>query len=188
MITLYLRDNQNIYSGSGEYDPMGAVPARSTTVEPPALTGSEVARWNGSGWDVLPERPAVPVQSAIDQARASAHSRIDDAYTAQTNQLSEGYPENEQKSWPVQIMEADTVLAGGTAPTPWIDAASAARGVTKQEMANLIKAQDTAYRTYHGQLSGVRQALRDQINAIPDGQRSSIDVLNSIEWPTQTET
>lgn len=127
------------------------------------------------------------IQAAIDQARVSAHRRIDDAYTAQTNQLATGYPENEQKSWPVQIMEADAILAGAETPTPWVDAASAGRGVTRLEMAQLIKTQDTLYRTYHGQLSGVRQALRDQIDAIPDGERTSIAALGAIDWPKPPE-
>lgn len=156
------------------------------TEQPPVQQGGKwVQVWQVN--DLTAGDAASRIQTAINVARAAAHRRIDDAYTAQTNQLAEGYPENEQKSWPVQIMEADAILAGAETPTPWVDAASAGRGITRLEMAQLIKAQDTAYRTYHGQLSGVRQALRDQIDAVPDGERTSIAALDAIDWPEPPE-
>lgn len=137
-------------------------------------------------WEVYaldPEEAADNLARAIDSARQSAHARINGEYTQRTAVLASNYPEDEQKSWPVQIQEANTVLSGGAEPTPWIDNAAAARGITRESLANLIKAQDTAYRQYHGALTGTRQALRDQIDAVPDGDPASIDALNSIQWP-----
>lgn len=74
MITLHIRDAQGIYADSVTVDPMGPVPRRSVAIAPPMMTGTEVARWNGNGWDVLAERPhPTPEEiSAIKQAVAGA--------------------------------------------------------------------------------------------------------------------
>src|SRR5690606_35953754 len=100
-----------------------------------------------------------------------------------TSVLSTGYPEDEQKSWSVQIQEADIVLGADDQPTPWIDAAAPARGATRAALAALIKAQDTAYRQYHGGLTGIRQALRDEVLAVPDDANAPAGFA-AIQWPT----
>lgn len=150
-------------------------------IDPVEQDGAWVQQWEV--YELDPDQVEENIAAAISEARASAHARINDAYTARTQVLAGDYPENEQKSWPVQIQEANTVLSGGAEPTPWIDNAAAARGITRESLANLIKAQDTVYRQYHGALTGTRQALRDQIDAVPDGDPASIDALNAIQWP-----
>lgn len=129
----------------------------------------------------------IPLVEAIETARQAAYERINSEYETRTQALAEGYPASEQQSWPVQIKEADIVLAEVDEPTPWIDHAAPARGITRVELANLIKAQDTAYRQYHGTLTGTRQALRDQIAAVPDDDPESVNVLYEIGWPVETE-
>lgn len=164
-----------------EYDPL-TQGARLTT---PALNAEKniwEVQWEI--YDLDPEDAAAALARAITQARTAAHARINDAYTARTQVLAGGYPENEQKSWPMQIEEANLVLAGSATPTPWIDAAATARGVTRSYLANLIKAQDAAYRQYHGTLTGIRQMLRDMIDNVPDGP-GALETLNSINWPEE---
>lgn len=60
MITLYLWDELNIFSGTSETDPKAAMPARSTPTPPPTLSGEQVAQWSGAGWVVLDSYPDVP--------------------------------------------------------------------------------------------------------------------------------
>lgn len=133
-------------------------------------------------WEVREFTPE-ELAERINSARQEAYDRINAEYESRVQVLAEGYPESEQQSWPVQIREADVVLGEDNEPTPWIDNAAPARGITRQELAQLIKNQDTAYRQYHGTLTGIRQALRDQIAAVPGGQRSSLEALNQISWP-----
>lgn len=57
MITLYLWDFLGMLAGSGEADEEGALPERSTPTKPPKLTGTQVARWTGSGWEKLAAAP-----------------------------------------------------------------------------------------------------------------------------------
>lgn len=70
MITLYQWDEQLIYVGSIECDPAGRLPIRSTTQQPPELTGEQVAQWTGRGWQVLDEKPepAIHAPTADDIA------------------------------------------------------------------------------------------------------------------------
>lgn len=69
MIRVHLRDAMGIYTESADVDEMGPMPPRSTTVEPPALTGAQVASWSGGTWEVLAARPAEPVvPTAVPQS------------------------------------------------------------------------------------------------------------------------
>lgn len=130
----------------------------------------------------------IPIERVIETARQAAYDRINSEYEQRVQVLAQGYPVSEQQSWPVQIQEANIVLGADDEPTPWIDSAAPARGITRTELANLIKAQDTAYRQYHGTLTGTRQALRDQIAAVADDDPASVAALYAIAWPETTPT
>lgn len=133
--------------------------------------------------DMSTEDRAAHTAGAIKVARARALDRVNLGYSAQAATLAAGYPEEEQKSWPVQILEANAVLAGlPEADTPWITAAAPARGISREAMAQLIRDQDTAYRQYHGMLSGQRQALRNKIQTAPETV-ASIAALDAVQWP-----
>ena len=60
MTIVYKVDAQQIFIGAVQIDPFGPLPIPCFTVAPPETTGSEVARWNGTGWDVLTELPPSP--------------------------------------------------------------------------------------------------------------------------------
>lgn len=65
MTTLYLMDEQGIFTASIGFDPMGPVPRNSTLTSPPALTGAQVAQWTGAIWEMLAERPPAPTAPVI---------------------------------------------------------------------------------------------------------------------------
>ena len=58
MITLYRWDEQRLLTGSVQVDEIGEIPLRSTQSPPPKLSGTEVARWTGQGWEKLAEAPS----------------------------------------------------------------------------------------------------------------------------------
>ena len=74
MTTIYTYDNQGIYSGAAECDPLKAVPP-GLLVAPPALTGTQVAQVQGGAWVVLPEYP-VPPTIPLLQRQTEAWERI----------------------------------------------------------------------------------------------------------------
>lgn len=75
------------------------------------------------------------------------------------------------------------MLLDSTVSTPWIDAASDARGIDRLVLANRIVAKDTAYRSIHGRLTGVRQKIEDQIHEADNDivALQAIDIKNG--WP-----
>ena len=121
----------------------------------------------------------------LDEAQQEAHKRINTAYEEATTRLAEGYPENEQKSWATQVKEADIILAGGSEPTPWVDAAAQARGITREALAASIKQNDTLFRQAHGHLTGIRQSLRDQIDDYTETTEDSLRAIAEIDWPRE---
>lgn len=80
MINLNIYDNENVYSHSIEVDEFGAMPNNSTTKELPTLVNDEVARWTGTDWIVLTERPepiidiSIPHSITMRQTKIALHS------------------------------------------------------------------------------------------------------------------
>jgi len=74
MITLYRWNSDNLFFATVDVDETGPLPERSTPTPPPKLTGTQVARWTGSGWEKLaaapePEPPPAPDWPALIAAR-----------------------------------------------------------------------------------------------------------------------
>ena len=59
---LYLWNSEGIFVGTVEADEAGALPLRSTPTKPMKLTGAQVARWTGGGWEKL---AAVPIPESV---------------------------------------------------------------------------------------------------------------------------
>jgi hypothetical protein len=112
--------------------------------------------------------------------KAAALARINAAYTAAVEAQTEGYPEDEVRSWPKQEAEASAWLQDSNAPTPWIDSAAAGRGVSKVELIDRIIANAFLFAPMHGQLTGKRQRLCDQIAAL--GGQPTQQQLDAIQW------
>lgn len=116
-----------------------------------------------------------------ETAIAAAHARINAEYEARVNALTSGYPPNEIASWPKQEAEARAYLANPAAPTPWIDNAATLRGISRNHLVSLIINNANALAPIHGMLTGMRQRLRDQIDAL--GPNPTAQQLDAIQWP-----
>ena len=126
----------------------------------------------------VPPDAATSVASA-DQLRTALTAE----YERRMQAIAAGYPPSERESWPVQTSEAYSLLADSTVSTPWIDAASTARGLDRIELAQRIVAKDTQYRVISGTLSGVRQRIEDQIDAAGDDQAALQAIDVTAGWP-----
>lgn len=176
-ITLYTWDTVGNFSGAVEVDEYAALPHRSTTHKPP----SDDCHWTGSGWEVglLSTPEPQPLQVSSDQLRTALTAE----YERRMQAIAAGYPPSERESWPVQTNEAYALLADPQASTPWIDAASSARGLDRLELAQRIVAKDAQYRVISGTLSGVRQRIEDQIDAAGDDQAALQAIDVTAGWP-----
>lgn len=114
---------------------------------------------------------------------SAAHARINTAYESAVKALTAGYPDTEIASWPKQEAEARKWLVDNAASTPWIDNAASSRGIPKAQFINLVIANADALAPIHGQLSGKRQSLRDQIDAL--GPNPTQEQLDYIQWQPQ---
>lgn len=124
--------------------------------------------------------PPVPSTPTAQQRIAATHARINAAYEASVAGLISGYPQNEVSSWPKQEAEARAWISDNTAPTPWVDGAAATRGISKAVLVAKIIEQADQLAPIHGALTGKRQMLRDQIDAL--GPNATAEQLNAIQW------
>lgn len=135
------------------------------------------------GWTfadgVFSQPPRISPQLTADQLRTALTTE----YERRMQAIAAGYPPSERESWPVQTSEAYALLVDATAPTPWIDAASTARGLDRLELAQRIVAKDAMYRVFSGTLSGVRQLIEDQIDAAGDDQVALQVIDVTAGWP-----
>lgn len=76
-MNFYRWDANGIFFDTVDVDQNGALPACSTPTKPPKLTGSQVARWTGSGWEKLAEAPAPDPLPPPDWAALIAARRYD---------------------------------------------------------------------------------------------------------------
>ena len=57
---IYTFDDNGIYQGEFEVVDVFAPVPKGCLIAPPALTGSQVARWIATSWEVLQEHPVAP--------------------------------------------------------------------------------------------------------------------------------
>lgn len=112
---------------------------------------------------------AAPTAAELLQVeRDRLHRLVNEQYAQRMSAVALPYPQYERESWPIQLQEAQALVADPAAATPWIDACAARRGLECSELAQRILAKDAAYRFISGQLTGARQAHEDAINALQD--------------------
>ncbi|MFJ5297503.1 hypothetical protein ACIQAL_13370 [Pseudomonas sp. NPDC088368] len=84
---LYQWDAAGFFIGQQEVDEDGALPQRSTPTKPPKLTGTQVARWAGQGWEKLAKAPDPdPVQELVE----AVISRYEEAVQNQLDSAAKG--------------------------------------------------------------------------------------------------
>lgn len=76
----YKWNSQNIFFEQVDVDETGPLPECSTPTKPPKLTGTQVARWTGSGWEKLAAAPEAESLPAPNWSALIAARR----YTAET--------------------------------------------------------------------------------------------------------
>lgn len=138
----------------------------------------EYRAWLADGGVPLPAelRPAAEIAAGLRLALAAEYRR-------RIQVIAAGYPLSERESWPVQTEEARALEADPAASTPWVDAAALARGLDRLVLAERIRAKDDAYRQVHGLLTGTRQRIEDQIDAMADDALALSQIDVAAGWP-----
>lgn len=149
---------------------------------PPNPDAVEYRAWLAAGGVPLPaeQRPAPEIAASLRQALAAE-------YRKHIQIIAAGYPLSERESWPVQTEEARALESDATAGTPWIDAAALARGLDRVVLAKRILAKDSKYRQIHGELTGTRQRIEDQIDALAGDAEALSKIDVTAGWPSFEE-
>ncbi|MNQ57315.1 hypothetical protein D3C85_714650 [compost metagenome] len=145
--------------------------------------------WDGSAFVAIGEAPSMthrfdwPTHTWVEQktlavAKATRRALIDQEFCARAAHLTEGYPEPERLTWPVQQAEALAYQANPQAPTPYLDGLAAARGITAADMRQRTLAVVQAFMQASQQIVGTRQALQTSID---DAQ--TVAAVDAVAWP-----
>lgn len=142
----------------------------------------EYKGWLAAGGVPLPAelRPADEIAAGLRQTLAAE-------YRKHIQVIAAGYPLSERESWTVQTEEARALESDEAAATPWIDAAALARGLDRAVLAKRILAKDAKYRQIHGELTGTRQRIEDQIDALAGDAETLSKIDVTVGWPSFEE-
>lgn len=134
------------------------------------------------GLGVLPSwlsvEPRPEVEPSLKQLRDQQLALVNAGFERAVLELTAAYPATERLTWPVQQAEAQAWSKDSSADTPYLDGIAVARGIPLEEMRQKTLAQVRSFLQVTQQLIGVRQGLRDQIDAAV-----SKEAVKAIVWP-----
>ena len=111
-----------------------------------------------SGYQLLLEKEEQErVAAKAEEAKQLVIAEINATFEEEIAAIKAGYTEDEIKSWPQQIAEAEAYQADNTAATPLLDAMIAATGGTKDELVLSIATNATQYAQVFGAALGKKQ-------------------------------
>jgi hypothetical protein len=104
----------------------------------------------------------------VAELRAAALAAVNEAFDAAASAIVAPYPPAERLTWPIQEGEARGVQVDPLAPTPYIDALAASRGVDRLMVIQLVQQNSAGFRAQSAKIIGKRQKWRDAIQAAVD--------------------
>ncbi|SDK78374.1 hypothetical protein SAMN05661010_00071 [Modicisalibacter muralis] len=134
----------------------------------------------------LNEAPPTP----LDDLATAALARINAGYASALKAILDQYPRDETLSFDKQEAQADAWWAwydpdgndqAGTEPTtPYLDSMLITRPIGKLELVNRIRDKAARFSDAHGQATGKRQALEDEVRAALEAEDR--DTLAALTW------
>lgn len=115
------------------------------------------------GWVIFEYEPPEQTPDQIKTRRVLDNNA---AYNRATAAITADYPQLEKDTWPTQDKESKAWVADPSAAlTPWIDRASAIRGIDRDEYLRRTLAKAWQFEVISAYLTGTRQKYEDQIKA-----------------------
>lgn len=110
-------------------------------------------------WPELYETyPEVFPKPTTEQLLDAEAKKIRQHYAQLMDGIVKPYSKTEQLTWDTQVKEADAYLADNSVYTPLLSALAANRGITLQNLIELVKENDNSFRVAIGTLLGRQQA------------------------------
>ncbi|MFP5300061.1 hypothetical protein R2R70_02445 [Cobetia sp. SIMBA_158] len=116
----------------------------------------------------------------LEEAKASALSRINRGYQEAMNQILSSYPIEETITFDKQEREARAWIESSSLnrpETPYLDALLSTRPMDKGELVSRVIAKADAFVALSGAMTGKRQAYEDQIELV-----TTLDEADAIVW------
>lgn len=101
----------------------------------------------------------------LDAVKAARLAEINAGCQTALAGLTQTYPDRELNTFDKQEAEARAWLADNSAPTPFLSALAAARGIELAELARRVVAKADAFAVASGHLVGQRQRMEDMLDA-----------------------
>ncbi|MCX5462793.1 hypothetical protein [Alcaligenes parafaecalis] len=134
------------------------------------------------GLGVLPSwlstEPEPEAQASLEYLREQQLAVVNAGFEQAVFGLTAAYPATERLTWAVQQAEALAWSDDASASTPYLDGIAAVRGIPLEDMRQKTLAQVRSFLQITQQFIGLRQGLRDQIDAA-----GSAAAVKAIVWP-----
>jgi hypothetical protein len=162
MTKYYLWNDQRYFTGSRDF-PDGIKPVNGTTTAP---NNEPNQKWMGNAWENVPQR-----QKTLDEVKLEKVNKATKFYNDIINASIADMAEFERDSWEPQRAEwlryQDDILS----QTPYCDALSTARGITKIDLMDKIGLKIVSIATVQGLLHGKLDLIKaattiEAVNAI----------------------
>lgn len=130
---------------------------------------------DGEGKPTLTDR--LPI--SLEDSKRSYLRLNNNTYEAAIQQHTSAYPQSEKDTWPTQDREIKAwVIDPENALTPWIDAAAAVRGVSREDYLQRTLAKTQQFEQLSAYLTGLRQRYEDQIKSSTTHEQLESIVFN----------
>lgn len=181
MITFYTFDENFIYSGEIEVDPMLPLP-RGTTIMPVGEEGS-IFKWYGNSWIIIDELPPVPetilfpVEELINKINEKRDS-IESSGFPYLNKIFDSDPRSVQRINTV-VQTAQVAMATNTPfEISWTTADNSIIVLSIQDILGIPVALALYANALHQHASSLKNQVRD---ALTDIDRGNINIYEG--WP-----
>jgi len=122
-------------------------------------------------------------EETLESARVARLAEVTTDYNAAVKAFTGSYSTAEQRSWFVQLAEAEAYTKDPAAATPWIDSALAGNGREKAEFVAAILANSKAFTDESGRVTGLLQKAKADIAAA-----ETVDAVKGVTWNFSTAT
>ena len=119
-----------------------------------------------------------PPAVSLETLKSLKHAEINAALENAAQTLVGDYPQAERDTWRIQQAELERWQDDPNAITPWVSLMAGARGISRDDLMVAIADNVQAFYAASAVLVGVRQRLRDEVDAA-----ATADDVQAIQWP-----
>lgn len=118
----------------------------------------------------------------FEELKANKLTEINNSYTTEANVVRATTPEDEVLTWDIQKLEAQAWELDNTVATPFCTTLAEAREMDREVLLNKVLEKVYGYQTLMAGLTGKRQKIEDQLDAIIDDTEENRAIIEGLSW------